>query len=146
MNGFEVLHGCFDAALARYPNLVAIGEDVGQIGDVNQGFAGLQAKYGPLRVTDTGIRESTIIGQAIGTALRGLRPIAEIQYLDYLLYACRSSPTTWPACGTAPRAAESADHRPHPRSPAGRHLALGLADGGHASTSSAVCTSACRAT
>ena len=68
------------------PNLIAFGEDVGQIGDVNQGFAGLQAKYGPLRVTDTGIRETTIMGQAIGMALRGLRPIAEIQYLDYVLY------------------------------------------------------------
>ena len=86
-NGFEILNLCFDQALRRYPNLIALGEDVGQIGDVNQGFAGLQAKYGPLRVTDTGIREATIIGQAIGMALRGLRPIAEIQYLDYVLYA-----------------------------------------------------------
>jgi 2-oxoisovalerate dehydrogenase E1 component len=86
-NGFEVLNACFDAALARHPNLIALGEDVGRIGDVNQGFAGLQAKYGPLRVTDTGIREVTIIGQAIGMAMRGLRPIAEIQYLDYILYA-----------------------------------------------------------
>jgi len=64
-----------------------MGEDLGQLGDVNQGFAGLQAKYGPLRVSDTGIREVTILGQAIGMAMRGLRPIAEIQYLDYLLYA-----------------------------------------------------------
>jgi pyruvate/2-oxoglutarate/acetoin dehydrogenase E1 component/TPP-dependent pyruvate/acetoin dehydrogenase alpha subunit len=87
LNGFEVVNACFDAALARCPNVIAIGEDVGQIGDVNQGFAGLQAKYGPLRVTDTGIREVTIMGQAIGMALRGLRPIAEIQYLDYVLYA-----------------------------------------------------------
>ena len=86
VNGFEVVNAAFDAALARLPNLVAFGEDVGQIGDVNQGFAGLQAKYGPLRVSDTGIRETTIIGQAIGLALRGLRPIAEIQYLDYVLY------------------------------------------------------------
>lgn len=86
-NGFEVLNACFDAALTRHPNLIALGEDVGRIGDVNQGFAGLQAKYGPLRVTDTGIREVTIIGQAIGMAMRGLRPIAEIQYLDYILYA-----------------------------------------------------------
>jgi 2-oxoisovalerate dehydrogenase E1 component len=86
-NGFEVLNACFDAALSRHPNLIALGEDVGRIGDVNQGFAGLQAKYGPLRVTDTGIREVTIIGQAIGMAMRGLRPIAEIQYLDYILYA-----------------------------------------------------------
>ena len=87
LNGFEVLNACFDAALARYPQLVAMGEDLGQLGDVNQGFAGLQAKYGALRVADTGIREATIIGQAIGLAMRGLRPIAEIQYLDYLLYA-----------------------------------------------------------
>jgi pyruvate/2-oxoglutarate/acetoin dehydrogenase E1 component len=86
-NGFEVLNLCFDHALRRHPNLIALGEDVGRIGDVNQGFAGLQAKYGPLRVTDTGIREATIMGQAIGMALRGLRPIAEIQYLDYMLYA-----------------------------------------------------------
>ncbi|HEY3568549.1 MAG TPA: transketolase C-terminal domain-containing protein, partial [Thermoanaerobaculia bacterium] len=86
VNGFEVVNACFDAALSRLPNLVAFGEDVGKIGDVNQGFAGLQAKYGPLRVADTGIRETTIMGQAIGLALRGFRPIAEIQYLDYVLY------------------------------------------------------------
>ncbi len=86
-NGFEIVNACFDAAFQRYPNLIALGEDVGRIGDVNQGFAGLQTKYGPLRVTDTGIRETTIIGQAIGMALRGLRPVAEIQYLDYILYA-----------------------------------------------------------
>ena len=86
VNGFEVVNACFDAALSRLPNLIAFGEDVGKIGDVNQGFAGLQAKYGPLRVADTGIREATIMGQAIGLALRGLRPIAEIQYLDYVLY------------------------------------------------------------
>jgi pyruvate/2-oxoglutarate/acetoin dehydrogenase E1 component/TPP-dependent pyruvate/acetoin dehydrogenase alpha subunit len=85
--GFEVLNACFDAALARDPRLIAFGEDVGKLGDVNQGFHGLQAKYGELRVSDTGIREITIAGQAIGMALRGLRPIAEIQYLDYLLYA-----------------------------------------------------------
>jgi pyruvate/2-oxoglutarate/acetoin dehydrogenase E1 component/TPP-dependent pyruvate/acetoin dehydrogenase alpha subunit len=86
VNGSEILNACFDAALARLPNLVAFGEDLGQLGDVNQGFAGLQAKYGALRVADTGIREATILGQAIGLALRGLRPIAEIQYLDYILY------------------------------------------------------------
>jgi len=87
VDGREVLQACFDAMLARDPRVFAIGEDVGRIGDVNQAFAGLQEKYGELRVTDTGIRECTIIGQGIGTALRGLRPIAEIQYLDYLLYA-----------------------------------------------------------
>jgi pyruvate/2-oxoglutarate/acetoin dehydrogenase E1 component/TPP-dependent pyruvate/acetoin dehydrogenase alpha subunit len=87
VDGHKVMNACFDSALARWPNLIALGEDVGQIGDVNQGFAGLQAKYGALRVSDTGIREATIIGQAIGMAMRGLRPIAEIQYLDYILYA-----------------------------------------------------------
>ncbi|RMD92995.1 MAG: transketolase, partial [Calditrichaeota bacterium] len=87
VTGFEVLNACFDAALARDPRVIAFGEDVGRLGDVNQGFRGLQAKYGELRVSDTGIRENTIVGQAIGLAMRGLRPIAEIQYLDYLLYA-----------------------------------------------------------
>lgn len=87
VDGREVLQACFDAALNRDPKVLAFGEDVGKIGDVNQAFAGLQKKYGELRVTDTGIRECTIIGQGIGAALRGLRPIAEIQYLDYLLYA-----------------------------------------------------------
>jgi 2-oxoisovalerate dehydrogenase E1 component len=86
LRGFEILNACFDAALGRDPRVIAFGQDVGQLGDVNQGFAGLQEKYGVLRVTDTGIREATIIGQAIGMAMRGLRPIAEIQYLDYLLY------------------------------------------------------------
>jgi pyruvate/2-oxoglutarate/acetoin dehydrogenase E1 component/TPP-dependent pyruvate/acetoin dehydrogenase alpha subunit len=87
VNGFEVLNACFDAALGRDPRVIAFGEDVGKLGDVNQGFKGLQEKYGELRVSDTGIRECTIIGQAIGMAMRGLRPIAEIQYLDYILYA-----------------------------------------------------------
>ena len=86
INGFEVLNHCFDAALAREPRLFAFGEDLGMIGDVNQGFSGLQVKYGVERVFDVGIREATIIGQGIGMAMRGLRPIAEIQYLDYLLY------------------------------------------------------------
>ena len=84
--GTKILNAAFDAMLARDPRVVAFGEDVGLLGGVNQTWAGLQAKYGPLRVADTGIREATIIGQAIGLALRGLRPIAEIQYLDYLLY------------------------------------------------------------
>jgi len=87
VDGKEVLRTCFDEMLARDPRVIAFGEDVGDIGDVNQAFAGLQDKYGVLRVTDTGIRECTIMGQGIGTALRGLRPIAEIQYLDYMLYA-----------------------------------------------------------
>lgn len=87
VDGREVLQACFDAALTRDPRVLAFGEDVGHIGDVNQAFAGLQAKHGDLRVNDTGIREVTILGQGIGLAMRGLRPIAEIQYLDYLLYA-----------------------------------------------------------
>ncbi len=87
LNGFEVLNKYFDYIFANNPAIFAFGEDVGKIGDVNQGFAGLQDKYGALRITDTGIREATIIGQGIGMAMRGLRPIAEIQYLDYLLYA-----------------------------------------------------------
>ena len=87
LNGFEIINHCFDHALRRDPRVIIFGEDVGKLGDVNQGCAGLQEKYGELRVTDTGIREATIVGQAIGAALRGLRPIAEIQYLDYLLYA-----------------------------------------------------------
>ena len=87
MAGFEILNTLFDAVLERDPRLIAFGEDVGQLGDVNQGFRGLQEKYGFLRVMDTGIREATILGQAIGLAMRGLRPICEIQYLDYLLYA-----------------------------------------------------------
>lgn len=90
VDGREVLKACFDAALKRDARVFALGEDVGYIGDVNQGFAGLQKKYGDLRVTDTGIRECTIVGQGIGAALRGLRPIAEIQYLDYLIYALQT--------------------------------------------------------
>ncbi len=85
-NGFEVLNKFFDKALEKYPELFAFGEDVGKIGGVNQGFVGMQDKYGEARVFDTGIREWTIMGQAIGMAMRGLRPIAEIQYLDYLIY------------------------------------------------------------
>ncbi len=87
VNGFELLNACFDAAFTREPRVIAFGEDVGYLGGVNQGFKGLQAKYGSLRISDTGIRECTIMGQAIGLALRGLKPIAEIQYLDYMLYA-----------------------------------------------------------
>ncbi|WP_424964106.1 thiamine pyrophosphate-dependent enzyme [Ekhidna sp.] len=90
VDGREVLNVCFDHLLKNDPRIFAFGEDVGKIGDVNQGFAGLQEKYGELKVTDTGIRETTIIGQGIGAAIRGLRPIAEIQYLDYLLYAIQT--------------------------------------------------------
>ncbi len=87
VDGREVVQACFNHAFARDPKVLAFGEDLGKIGDVNQGFAGLQEKYGKLRVRDTGIRETTILGEGIGLALRGLRPIAEIQYLDYLVYA-----------------------------------------------------------
>jgi len=87
MMGFEVMNAAFDKLLEKEPRLIAFGEDVGQLGDVNQGFRGMQEKYGEFRVSDTGIREETILGQAIGMAMRGLRPIAEVQYLDYLLYA-----------------------------------------------------------
>ena len=86
VNAYEVLNKYFDALFASNPKVYAFGEDVGYIGDVNQGFAGLQEKYGADRISDTGIRELTIVGQAVGMAVRGLRPIAEIQYLDYLLY------------------------------------------------------------
>lgn len=86
LDGREIMQAFFDIALTRDPKVFAFGEDVGKIGDVNQGFAGLQEKFGEARVFDTGIRELTIIGQGIGAAMRGLRPIAEIQYLDYLLY------------------------------------------------------------
>ncbi len=87
MDGRELLQANFDVIFSNNPLVLAFGEDLGKIGDVNQGFAGMQDKYGEIRVTDTGIREATIAGQGIGLALRGLRPIAEIQYLDYLLYA-----------------------------------------------------------
>ncbi|CAN5783701.1 alpha-ketoacid dehydrogenase subunit alpha/beta [soil metagenome] len=86
-DGREILRDNFDFILANNPEVVIFGEDSGFIGGVNQGLEGLQKKYGEIRVFDTGIREATIIGQAIGMAMRGLRPIAEIQYLDYLLYA-----------------------------------------------------------
>jgi pyruvate/2-oxoglutarate/acetoin dehydrogenase E1 component/TPP-dependent pyruvate/acetoin dehydrogenase alpha subunit len=86
LNGFEIINKCFDNLFTKYDNVVAFGEDVGKIGDVNQGFAGLQEKFGKHRIFDVGIREATIMGQAIGLAMRGIRPIAEIQYLDYLIY------------------------------------------------------------
>ncbi len=87
VNGSVVVNKNFDALFSKYPNLVTFGEDTGKLGDVNQGMKGMQEKYGKIRVDDTGIREATIIGQGIGLAMRGFRPIAEIQYLDYLIYA-----------------------------------------------------------
>lgn len=87
VDGRIIIRNNFDAIFKKYPETLVFGEDTGHIGDVNQGLEGLQEKYGKLRVADTGIREATIIGQGIGMALRGLKPIAEIQYLDYILYA-----------------------------------------------------------
>lgn len=87
VDGRVVIRDNFDAIFGKYPEALIFGEDTGNIGDVNQGLEGLQEKYGELRIADTGIREATIVGQGIGMAMRGLRPIAEIQYLDYLLYA-----------------------------------------------------------
>ena len=86
VNGYQVMNKYFDCIFKKHPNVVAFGEDVGFIGDVNQGFAGLQEKYGHERIYDSGIREWSIVGQAIGLAMRGFRPIAEIQYLDYIYY------------------------------------------------------------
>jgi pyruvate/2-oxoglutarate/acetoin dehydrogenase E1 component len=90
VNGREILRDNWDAQFSKNPLLVAFGEDVGKIGGVNQTYEGLQEKYGEHRVFDTGIREATIMGQGIGMALRGLRPVAEIQYFDYLLYAIQT--------------------------------------------------------
>ncbi len=86
LNGYEILNRYFDELFDTNPKVIAFGEDVGKIGDVNQGFAGLQLKHGEYRIFDTAIRELTIMGQGIGLAIRGLRPIAEIQYIDYLIY------------------------------------------------------------
>ncbi len=87
VNGSEILSRNFDILFSKYPTLVTFGQDTGRLGDVNQGMKGMQERYGEHRVSDAGIREATIIGQGIGLALRGFRPIAEIQYLDYLIYA-----------------------------------------------------------
>lgn len=87
VDGRIILRDNFDAILSKHPEVLIFGEDSGKIGDVNQGLEGLQEKHGAVRIADTGIREATILGQGIGMAMRGLRPIAEIQYLDYLLYA-----------------------------------------------------------
>ncbi len=130
VDGRQVMQACFDEALARDPRVFAIGEDIGVIGDVNKGFEGLQEKYGELRVTDTGIREATILGQGIGAAMRGLRPIVEIQYLDYLIFALEPMSDD---LGDGPvaqqRRAEGAGYRSHARAPAGRRVAFGFPDG-----------------
>jgi pyruvate/2-oxoglutarate/acetoin dehydrogenase E1 component/TPP-dependent pyruvate/acetoin dehydrogenase alpha subunit len=118
VRGFELLNQAFDAMLARDPRLMFFGEDVGQLGGVNASLTGLQEKYGPLRVGDTGIREATIVGQAVGLAVRGLRPIAEIQYLDYILYAIQVlsddlAMTQWRSAGgqKAPAIIRTRGHR-----------------------------------
>ncbi|MEM6316931.1 MAG: thiamine pyrophosphate-dependent enzyme [Bacteroidota bacterium] len=90
VNAYQLINKFFDKALEKHENLYAFGEDVGYIGAVNQGFAGMQKKYGEERIFDVGIREATIMGQALGMAMRGLRPIAEIQYLDYLIYGLQT--------------------------------------------------------
>jgi pyruvate/2-oxoglutarate/acetoin dehydrogenase E1 component/TPP-dependent pyruvate/acetoin dehydrogenase alpha subunit len=90
VNGYEILNSYFDELFSSNPKVLAFGEDVGRIGDVNQGFAGLQSKHGAHRIFDTGICELAIIGKGIGMAMRGLRPIAEIQYIDYILYALQT--------------------------------------------------------
>ncbi len=87
ISGYKIMNAFFDKLFSKDERVLAFGQDVGKIGDVNQGFVGLQAKYGEHRIFDVGIREWTIVGQAIGMAMRGLKPIAEIQYLDYLIYA-----------------------------------------------------------
>ncbi len=118
VNGSEVLNANFDALFANNERLLIFGEDCGKLGDVNQGLVGLQEKYGKQRVIDTGIRETTILGQGIGLALRGLRPIAEIQYLDYLLYALQTmsddlATTHWRTAGgqVAPLIIRTRGHR-----------------------------------
>jgi 2-oxoisovalerate dehydrogenase E1 component len=86
VDGRIIIRDNFAALFEKEPLLLTFGEDTGKIGDVNQGMEGMQARFGELRVSDVGIREATILGQGLGMALRGLRPVAEIQYLDYLLY------------------------------------------------------------
>lgn len=118
VNGREILRDNWDVLFKKNPLLVAFGEDLGKIGGVNQSFEGLQAKYGEFRITDTGIRETTIMGQGLGLALRGLRPVAEIQYFDYLLYALQTmsddlSTTRWRTKGgqMAPLIVSTRGHR-----------------------------------
>ena len=147
MNGFEVRQRLLRRRAWRaIPNLVAFGEDVGKLGDVNQGFAGLQEKYGALRVSDTGIREATIIGQAIGMAMRGLRPIAEIQYLDYILYALQIMSDDLATLRWRTRAGRRRRSSSAPAATGWRASGTPARRWPASSTWCAACTSACRAT
>ena len=133
LNGYEIINKYFDELFAHNQTVIAFGEDVGKIGDVNQGFAGLQQKFGRHRIFDTGIREITIVGQAIGMAMRGLRPIAEIQYLDYILYGLQTLSDDAACMQLAHKgpAELSLDH-PFTRPSPGRNLAQWVAHGTHA--------------
>lgn len=118
LNGREILRDNFEYLFSKYPKLVTFGEDTGKLGGVNQSLEGLQKKFGDLRITDTGIRETTILGQGIGLALRGLRPIAEIQYFDYLMYTLQTmsddlATTHWRTAGgqTVPLIVRTRGHR-----------------------------------
>ena len=102
MDGRIILRDNFDKLLNNEDRLIIL-EDSGKIGGVNQGLEGLQDKYGKVRVADTGIREATIVGQGIGMAIRGLKPIAEIQYLDYILFASKLSVMIWPLLVIVPK-------------------------------------------
>jgi len=123
LNGYEVLNRYFDRLFTENPLVLAFGEDLGQIGDVNQGFAGLQAKHGADRIFDTGIRELTIMGQGIGMAFRGLRPIAEIQYIDYLLYGLQPLSDDLATLQYRTAGRQTAIDRPDAGAPAGGDLA-----------------------
>ncbi len=116
VDGRIIIRDNFAALFEKEPLLLTFGEDTGKIGDVNQGMEGMQARFGELRVSDVGIRENTILGQGIGMALRGLRPVAEIQYLDYLLYCLQpmSDDLATDAVAHQGRAESPAD-RAHPR-------------------------------
>ena len=118
VDGRMVLRENFKAIFSNYPEVLVFGEDSGKIGDVNQGLEGMQEEFGPVRVSDTGIREATILGQGIGLAMRGLRPIAEIQYLDYVLYCLQTmsddlATVRYRSCGTqkAPLIVRTRGHR-----------------------------------
>ena len=127
-----VIRDNFDKLFEMYPQTMVFGEDSGKIGDVNQGLEGMQAKYGETRVSDAGIREATIMGQGIGLAMRGLRPIAEIQYLDYLLYALQiMSDDLATLHYRTVGGQKSTYHCSYTRTPLGRYLALWVPNGNY---------------